>query len=373
MLSNQPHDEIAINEDRSFRAYHSFVRHLGLHSHGPLTEDTWRAYNRAIDAAGVTPATDKETYPFLDALPEYQLWSWFHRMDRQRKYNTPDYGVVAAVRAQEKELAPKLDAIAAEGIRNGRLKLNPDLKMPAYFTQVDFHQHPEGVWQHPLDGLSYDLARRTTNPAHSDPNDVYRMIFSHLPDGAKTDRVLDWGTGHGAGVLTWLESHPNSEVHGVDIAAPCVKFAYAMAKDRGGNAFWSQQDLEHLDYPDNHFDVAFFCFMLHEIPPGPTKALFKEVLRVLKPGGVFLGMEIGRTANPFQAALQDQNCWLNNEPFMIACADADYPALMKKAGFSTAELGEYAFRHPPKGTLGPKEDDKAAVPKTRHNIYVARK
>ena len=185
------------------------------------------------------------------------------------------------------------------------------------------------------------------------------MIFSHLPDGAKTDRVLDWGTGHGAGVLTWLEGHPNSEVHGVDISAPCVKYAYAMAKDRGANAFWSQQDLEHLDYPDNHFDVAFFCFMLHEIPPGPTKALFKEVLRVLKPDGVFLGMEIGRTANPFQAALQDQNCWLNNEPFMIACADA--------------EAGEYAFRHPPKGTMGPKEDDKAAVPKTRHNIYVARK
>ncbi|MBM3504066.1 MAG: class I SAM-dependent methyltransferase [Alphaproteobacteria bacterium] len=366
--SNQPVDLVGIEETRSFHAFHTFLRQAKVYAESDLYPDLYRAYERAVGGER-RPSSVAGANAILDDLPEYQLYAWLFRNSQQLKYNNPDWGVVAAARRETERLAPKLEAIAAEGIRRGELRLDPALRIPDYFSLVDFHQHPGGVWQHPLDGLAYDLARRTTIAAHSDPNDIYRLIFSYLPPDAATGRVLDWGIGHGDGALTWLESHPESEVHGVDLSAPCLKYAYAKARAHGVKVLLSQQDLEHLDYPDDHFDVVFFCFMLHEIPPAATEPLLREAHRVLKRGGVFLGMELGATADPFQTAVQDANCFLNNEPFMAACAHADYAAIFKRIG----------YRHVHVGTFGKLQESKPGatttdgVPRGRHDIFVIRK
>jgi SAM-dependent methyltransferase len=363
--SNQP-ETIGLEESRAFRAFHTFMRHAKVYADTDLYPEVYGAYRRAL---GREVRTADEARAVLDDLPEYQLYAWLFRNSQQHKYNNPDWGVVAATRAQTERLAPRLEAIASEGVREGLLRLDPKLAYPDYFALVDFHQHAGGVWQHPLDGLAYDLARRTTIAAHSDPNDIYRLIFSYLPKDAKTDRVLDWGVAHGDGALTWLESHPHSEVHGVDLSAPCLKYAHAKARARGVKLHLSQQDLEHLDYPDDHFDVAFFCFMLHEIPPGPTEALLREARRVLKPGGVFLGMELGTTEDPFQTAVQEGNCWLNNEPFMVACTHAPYAAIFKQAGFSQVHVGPFGKFQDSKPTA----HEANRVPRGRHDVFVMRK
>ena len=102
--------------------------------------------------------------------------------------------------------------------------------------------------------------------------------------GWRFAKVLDWGTGHGAALLTWQSLHPESECHGVDLSAPCLKLANQRAREQGVTLYLSQQDLEHLDYPEGSFDLIFFNFMLHELPPANTPALLREACRVLKPG-----------------------------------------------------------------------------------------
>ncbi len=166
-----------------------------------------------------------------------------------------------------------------------------------------------------LDGLSYEIGRRTTVPSHVDPNNIYRILFEALPSG-KYQRVLDWGTGHGAALITWQQLHPESECHGVDLSAPCL-LARAPKRTRTGHKlFLSQQDLEHIDYPDAHFDLIFFNFMLHELPATQTPALLREAARILKPGGLFAGHEFHlRPGNPFQNVLQRSHAYTNNETY----------------------------------------------------------
>jgi ubiquinone/menaquinone biosynthesis C-methylase UbiE len=151
--------------------------------------------------------------------------------------------------------------------------------------------------------------------------------------------VLDWGTGHGAALMTWQESHPESECHGVDLSAPCLLLANQRARERGYRFFLSQQDLEHLDYPDDSFDLVFFNFMLHELAPAHTPALLAEACRVLRPGGLFAGHEFHlRPGDPFQNVLQRSHAWTNNETYSTPWYETPIGELAREAGFSKVSI-----------------------------------
>lgn len=336
MRSNQPDSDIRLRQDRSYRAFHTFTRAVRHHATHAVYVDTWQAYERA-SKDGPPPADKRAVAAVLDDLAPFQTFSWFIRNLSRLNHSHPDYGVDALAREQADRILPQLEAVAAEGIRSGRLRLNPAVRMPGYYEFCDFHQHPGGVWRDPMAGVIYENGRASLDRTGGD--DMYRLIFSYLPPDRKYARVLDWGTGHGGGLLTWHEGHPESELHGVDLSAPCLKIAHARAREHGVDAIFSQQDIEHLDYPDNHFDAIFFLFMLHELGPGHMTDLFREVRRVLKPGGVFLGMELAYVKDdPFQHAIKDQMSWANNEVFETAVLEMDMAATFRAAGFTQIDI-----------------------------------
>jgi ubiquinone/menaquinone biosynthesis C-methylase UbiE len=268
------------------------------------------------------------------------------------KYHRPDLGIFAAVEADRARLEAELEAAAAAA--GDRLRLNPALEVPEYFRMVDFHQHSGGVAGDPLAGFAYELGRRTTTAAHADPNLVYRLSYSQFPD-RRYGRVLDWGTGHGAGLIEWQKLHPESECHGVDISAPCLKLAYKRSVEAGYAMHFAQMDLERLDYPDNHFDCVFHLFMFHEIPPENLKAMLKEVHRVLKPGGIFAGPEFhAKGGDPFLEVLQTSHAWTNNETYAAAWYGFDMEKHARDAGFSKVNITPYApFMKQAAGALKP--------------------
>jgi len=277
----------------------------------------------------------------IDALPSYQLYAWAMRHLQQFKYDHPDLGIVPALDHLKSDLRPRLRELSDEGVKSGELVLDPDLAMPDYFTMTDFHQHPGGVAGDPLAGLAYEMARAVRFKPGADSNDLYRNIFSYLPE-RDYRTVLDWGTSFGAGVRTWLTLHPDTEAHGVDLSEPCLRLAYVRARERGLDAHWRQADVEHLPYGDGAFDLAFFAFMLHEFPSAHFPALFAEAARVLNDKGVFVGFELAYVENsPFQNALQDQEGWLNDEPFMPACFKSDFDTLFRNAGFSKVTIRRF--------------------------------
>jgi SAM-dependent methyltransferase len=326
-----------VDESRDFRGYHAFLREARKFMETPVYEELYRAYRRTVETpGGRTPRTVNEAFAVMDTLPEFKLYCWLFRNLQRFKYTKNDLGIVGTVESQADRIAATINAAADDP--GDELRLDPALQLPDYYTMVDFHQHPGGVWHDDVDGVIYDVARRTTLPSHMDPNGLYRLIFSNFPQ-REYRRVLDWGTGHGAGLLTWRDAHPESELHGVDLSAPCLKYAHLRAREAGVRVVFSQQDFEHLDYPDNSFDAIFFVFMLHELPPQHTEACIREAHRVLTPGGVMGGMELTLVpGEPFQNAVQLTDGWLNNEPYMATTLYTDYRAVAQKVGFSQVSV-----------------------------------
>ncbi len=333
---------LEVQESRDFRSYHAFLRAARNYMEGPLLVQAFDRYEKETTAPGAKPPADwREAEVVLDRGIDYQLYNWYYRNLQRFKYHRPDFGIFATVEAQRARLEAALDD-AARATPPAQLRLNPDLLLPDYFRYVPFHQHTGGVVHDPLDGISYEIGRRTTVPSHADPNGIYRLLFEAIVaqgGGRRYARVLDWGTGHGAALLTWQGLHPESECHGVDLSAPCLRLANLRAREQGRTLFLSQQDLEHLDYPDGHFDLIFFNFMLHELAPAHMPALLREACRVLRPGGLFAGHEFHlRPGDLFQNVLQRLHALANNEPYATPWYELPIEQIGRAAGFARVRV-----------------------------------
>ena len=339
VMQDQPRvNPLTVQESRDFRSYHAWLRSARNFSEQQLVAQMHDNYERSIAAAGgFKPKTAEEATQLLAPQNDFQLYNYFYRHLQRFKYHRPDFGIFATVNAQRERLVSTLETTAASAAPD-ELRLNPQLPLPEYFLYVPFHQHTGGVTHDALDGIAYEIGRRTTVPAHADPNGIYRLLFESLPQKPYA-RVLDWGTGHGAALLTWKVAHPESECHGVDLSEPCLKLAHQRAREQDLRCYFSQQDLEHLDFPDGHFDLIFFNFMLHELPPTHTPALLREAARVLKPGGLFAGHEFHlRPGDPFQNTLQRMHAFTNNETYATPWYDTPITEIARAAGFAATRV-----------------------------------
>ena len=332
---------LTVRESRDFRAYHDFLRAARNLMEGPLVVQMHDRYEQKLDAmGGPAPQDWREVASHLDALTEFQLYNWYYRNLQRFKYHRPDVGIFATLQSQRTELTRLLDDSAAAA--GDDLRLNPALPLPEYFRAVPFHQHTGGVAHDALDGIAYEIGRRTTVPAHSDPNGIYRILYESLPRNRTYLRVLDWGVGHGAGLITWQQMHPESECYGVDLSAPCLKLANHRGRELGMRLRLSQQDLQHMDFPDGMFDLIFFNFMLHELPPSNTPALLREACRVLKPGGLFAGGEFHlKPGDVFQNAIQRTHAFTNNEAYATPWYDTPVEKIAREVGFSKVDIAPF--------------------------------
>ena len=368
-IDNDGHeqDPLVVHESRDFRSYHAFLRAARNYMEGPLVGQLHDRYERAHP----TPASDwRAAQVVLDELNEFQFYCWAYRNLQRFKYHRPTLGIFATLERDRDRLERALDAAAAETLKSDptALRLDPSLSLPEYFRYVPFHQHTGGVAGDSLAGLAYEIGRRTTVPAHADPNGIYRILFDALPQ-REYARVLDWGVGHGAALITWQQRQPQSECHGVDLSAPCLKVANLRARERGMRFLLSQQDLEHLDYPDAHFDLVFFNFMLHELPPAHTPALLAEAARVLKPGGLFAGHEFHlRPGDAFQNVLQRTHAWTNNETYSAPWYDTPIGEWARAAGFAKVSITPFERLN-----RSVRRPGKAPINANHWNLYVFEK
>lgn len=105
------------------------------------------------------------------------------------------------------------------------------------------------------------------------------------------ERVLDVGTGTGAGALFLAREFPQARVRGVDLSEAMIRAARAKVElDPEGRIAFKVADASDLPYPDAHFDLVAQVNM----PP-----FFAEIARVLAPGGHVIVVATGGAATPF--------------------------------------------------------------------------
>ena len=279
----------------------------------------------------------------MDTNTDYRLFAWFERHLQKMKYSG-SYGLAPYYRERQDAL---VDALIAP-LTPDALQLNEHFEQPAYYTSVDIHQHPGGVWSEPVSGLIYERGARTTTPllnkSHRDLHDRFTdsvLRDERLPTEAPD--ILDLGCGFGKSTRPFWTALPGSLITAVDLAAPCLRVAASeAARDSRDNMVFRQADARHTGCADESVDLVTSTMLLHEMPDTARREMFAESWRVLRPGGIAVHLDFWLLPTPFDRFIMEGHSKRNNEPFMKALFDSDLPGDLRETGFVDIDIAPFS-------------------------------
>ena len=201
--------------------------------------------------------------------------------------------VLPALERERDELTRKSEDLERSGA-SGSLELDPDLEVPRYVSAIDVHLMPgnyTGTAQDDLaSGALYDnglavfsfglMGRNLDDIGQS----ISRFIRARYPEFAP-QRIVDLGCTIGHNTGAWKDTYPEADVHGIDVAAPCLRYGLARARAQNRELHFHQMNAEALQFPDESFDVVFSSMFLHEVPLKGIARVMQEAHRVLGQAG----------------------------------------------------------------------------------------
>ncbi len=234
----------------------------------------------------------------------------------------------------------------------GSLTLDPDLEMPGYLTAADIHRKPGGYHKETVPddvgvGAQYDRTIAVHNMGsqginNDDPARSIAVWLKQTFPNLKPETIIDLGCTIGSNTLPYKEAFPEADVHGVDVSAPCLRYAHARACALGVDVHFHQINAEQMPFEDESFDLVVSRILLHETSSKALPRIMKECFRLLKPGGVMVHCDAPQfdALTPYQASLRDWDATCNNEPFMLTVYDMSLEDLYVDSGFDR----EHTFR-----------------------------
>ncbi|HSP55673.1 MAG TPA: class I SAM-dependent methyltransferase [Dehalococcoidia bacterium] len=140
------------------------------------------------------------------------------------------------------------------------------------------------------------------------------MSFGQLPairrqslavaDLQSGERVLDVGCGPGSLTIPAARSlGKGAKVAGIDASPEMIEVATGKAKKQGLEIDFRVAPVEALPFEDGEFDVVLSSLMLHHLPDDVKAAGLREIVRVLKPGGRLIAIDLTGGHSPFSLVL----------------------------------------------------------------------
>ncbi len=341
--------ELAIPPRRDERTRQEFVaslrsfvnENMANHMQGRYESHVLPKFERAN---GRQPEDGEEVHDAMLHDPYFCFYS-------SVRYNAQEMvfqSVIPVVDRNMNDINEKAEAIRQEKQDSvgGKLTLNDELEIPRSVANIDVHLAP-GSYHTEYDandtsaGAIYDnsinvfafnqMGRNMDDIGHSFANYV-KVAF---PD-FNPEKILDCGCTIGHNTVPWAQTFPEADVTGIDVAPAILRYASARAKSMGAKVNFTQMNATDLDFEDNTFDVVFSSMFLHELPLKHIHAYMKEAYRVLKPGGLFLTMELppNEKMAPYDSFYLDWDCFYNKEPYYKPFRDQNYLKLVTDAGFN---------------------------------------
>ncbi|KAB8143149.1 methyltransferase domain-containing protein [Chloroflexia bacterium SDU3-3] len=161
--------------------------------------------------------------------------------------------------------------------------------------------------------------------------------LAEIPPGAA---VLEVGCGTGDVALA-ARRHMGAtgRVCGIDPAPEMIAFARQKAARERADVDFQIGVIESLPFPSDSFDVVLSSLMMHHLPHQLKQQGMAEILRVLRPGGRVLIVDVRRPPH-----------WLGHvlaQLFHHAAVEEsveDLPVLLRAAGFTEMRGGSLRLR-----------------------------
>lgn len=348
----QMQHELTVPMRRDEKARAAFVSALRRHVLNDLAAGLRRDYQTAAEPAwrarhGRAPRSGAEVHEALRDSESFRFFSSLRVTSQDMLYQT----VRPAIERERPRLLRAARRLAKDG--PGSLTLRPGFPVPRSVSAVDIHLMPGSYVNEYCDddltmGAVYESRLAISTFGLFGPNlddigqSISRFVRVRHPRFAPR-RILDLGCTVGHNTGSWKDTFPEAEVHGIDVAAPCLRYALARAQSQRRELHFHQMNAEALDFPDASFDVVFSSMFLHEVPPKGIPKVFAEAYRVLRPGGLMLHMELPPASqlSAYDSFYLDWDGHYNNEPFYRAFRAQDPRALVRNAGFRDADYLQF--------------------------------
>jgi demethylmenaquinone methyltransferase/2-methoxy-6-polyprenyl-1,4-benzoquinol methylase len=100
---------------------------------------------------------------------------------------------------------------------------------------------------------------------------------------------------------------------------------------------------EEMPFPDAQFDLVHTSVAMHEMKPSQLRQIFKEVYRVLKPGGVFALVDFHKPTNFLFWPGLSLFLWLFETETSWQLLETDLVELLKEVGFGVCDAFGAAY------------------------------
>jgi len=285
------------------------------------------------------PANGAEVHNSLLDDKYFQFYSAMRCNAQRMVWNS----VIDPIERQHTELQETANKLNAQD--HSTVQSDTAFDVPRNVSDIDVHLSPGSYHTEYTDsdvttGAIYDngLAVFSFGMMGLNLDDIGMSMANYIrhkfPD-FKPTRILDLGCTVGHNTSALAKTWPNAEVHGIDVAAPLLRYADARSKSQATKVHYSQQNAEATDFESGGFDMVFSSMFLHELPPKTLRKVLKEAYRLLKPGGLMLHMELPPSdqLEPYDNFYLDWDGHYNNEPYYTGFRAENPQSICTEAGF----------------------------------------
>lgn len=276
----------------------------------------------------------------VHASPTYGAFAWLERGSQKMLWRAVDRAVGAS----------PADGAGGAPSRSPAVEVDPDLRLPGWYTDWDIHLQPGGVWSSRTAARVYELGAKLVMMGDNDDYRFHRLFVETAVPPRSYRRIADLGCGFGKSTWPLKQAFPDAEVFGVDLAAPCLELAAERAAARRLPIRFRQADACATGLEGGSFDLVTSTMLVHELPAEVLPTLLAEAARLLAPGGVLAFLDFQPTGDGFRDLAMREHSARNNEPFMAPMMGLDLAAAAREAGLAGARWT--AFDERGEGDLG---------------------
>jgi ubiquinone/menaquinone biosynthesis C-methylase UbiE len=157
-------------------------------------------------------------------------------------------------------------------------------RAPDYYRR-NFHYQTDGY----MSEASADLYDHQVDILFSGTTDAMRRsILPRLKRNVPPDaHLLEIGCGTGRLTRFAALTFPAGQITAVDPSEPYLAAARSLNKDLP-NVVFKKGFGEKISLSEETFDAAYSCFLFHELPQSVRRAVIKQMIKAVKPGGLIL-------------------------------------------------------------------------------------